>query len=126
MTTGLQTPRSSDAEAIPDALALAFAPLHKRAFGIAVGAAAGLLFFLVTAIELLRGVDIGLYLLAEYFYGYSVTWGGAFIGLFWGFAVGFVAGWFIAFCRNLALAISIFISRTRGELHATADFLDHI
>ncbi|HSJ64400.1 MAG TPA: hypothetical protein VK922_10960 [Gemmatimonadaceae bacterium] len=126
MMTGLQTPRSSDAEAIPDALALAFAPLHKRAFGIAVGAAAGLLFFLATATELLRGVDIGLYLLAEYFYGYSVTWIGAFIGLFWGFAVGFVAGWFIAFCRNLALAISIFISRTRGELHATADFLDHI
>ena len=118
--------RSSGAENVPASLALAFAPLHKRAFGVAIGAAAGLVFFGVTVIEVLRGVDIGLYLLAEYFYGYSVSWAGAFIGLFWGFVVGFVAGWFIAFCRNLALAISIFISRTRGELHATADFLDHI
>lgn len=118
--------RSSGAEDVPASLALAFAPLHKRAFGVAIGAAAGLVFFAVTLIEVLRGVDIGLYLLAEYFYGYSVSWPGAFIGLLWGFVVGFVAGWFIAFCRNLALAISIFISRTRGELHATADFLDHI
>lgn len=118
--------RSSGAEDVPPSLALAFAPLHKRAFGVAIGAAAGLVFFAVTVIEVLRGVDIGLYLLAEYFYGYSVSWAGAFIGLLWGFVVGFVAGWFIAFCRNLALAISIFISRTRGELHATADFLDHI
>lgn len=126
MTVPVPDTRPPGAEPIPDALVLAFAPLHKRAFGIAVGAAAGLLFFLVTAVELLRGVDIGLYLLGEYFYGYTVSWTGALIGLLWGFVVGFVAGWFIAFCRNLALAISIFISRTRGELDATADFLDHI
>lgn len=126
MTQPVAIRRSSGAEEMPPALVLAFAPLHKRAFGTAVGAAAGLLFFAATAVVLLRGMDAGLYLLAEYFYGYSVSWPGAFIGLLWGFGVGFVAGWFIAFCRNLALAISIFISRTRGELHATADFLDHI
>jgi hypothetical protein len=120
--------RSSGAEEIPRELALAFAPLHKRALGIAVGTAAGLTFFVVTVIVLLRGPDHdpNLKLLAEYFVGYSVSWGGALVGLLWGFAVGFVAGWFIAFCRNLALATSIFISRARGELDATADFLDHI
>ena len=107
-------------------MALAFAPIHKRAFGVAIGAAAGLLFLAATVVVLLRGTDVGLYLLSEYFYGYSVSWTGALIGLLWGFAVGFIAGWFVAFCRNLALAISIFISRTRSELHATADFLDHI
>lgn len=111
---------------MPPSLVLAFAPLDKRAFGVAIGAVAGLLFFIATSVVLLRGTDAGLYLLSEYFYGYSLSWAGAFVGLFWGFVVGFVAGWFIAFCRNLALAISIFISRTRGELHATADFLDHI
>lgn len=126
MTSPATIRRSSGAEEMPPALVLAFAPLHKRAFGVAVGAAAGLMFFLATAIVLLRGSDVGLYLLDEYFYGYSVSWGGAFVGLLWGFAVGFIGGWFIAFCRNLALAISIFISRARGELHATADFLDHI
>jgi hypothetical protein len=118
--------RSSGAEEMPPALVMAFAPLHKRAFGVAVGSAAGLMFFAATVVVLLRGTDVGLYLLDEYFYGYSVTWPGAFVGLLWGLVVGFVAGWFIAFIRNLALAISIFISRTRGELHATADFLDHI
>lgn len=126
MTMRVADRRSSGAEEIPDALALAFAPVHKRAFGVAVGSAAGLVFFAATVVVLLRGTDIGLYLLAEYFYGYSVSWAGAVVGLLWGFIVGFVAGWFIAFCRNLALAISIFISRTRGELDATADFLDHI
>jgi hypothetical protein len=40
--------------------------------------------------------------------------------------VGFVAGWFTAFCRNLAVAISIFAIRTRVELSETRDFLDHI
>ncbi|MEJ7811569.1 MAG: hypothetical protein WKG32_14245 [Gemmatimonadaceae bacterium] len=119
---------AEETDVIPPALALAFAPLHKRAFGTAIGVAGGGVFFLLTAVELIRrptaAVPLGL--LSEYFYGYSVTWGGAFVGLFWGLVVGFVAGWFVAFCRNIALAISVFISRTRGELDATRDFLDHI
>ena len=126
MTAPAAARRSSGAEELPPSMALAFAPIHKRAFGVAIGAAAGLLFLAATVVVLLRGTDVGLYLLSEYFYGYSVSWTGALIGLLWGFAVGFIAGWFVAFCRNLALAISIFISRTRSELHATADFLDHI
>ena len=65
-------------------------------------------------------------LLGQYFQGYSVTWTGVFIGAGWGFAVSFVAGWFAAFCRNLALAVSAFLIRTRAELDSTRDFLDHI
>lgn len=118
--------RSSGGTVIPPELARAFAPLHKRAFGTAVGLAAGLALALATVLAVLRGTDIGLHLLDEYFYGYAVSWSGAVVGLLWGFFVGFVGGWFMAFCRNLALAISMFISRTRGELDATADFLDHI
>ena len=95
---------------------------------MALGITAGLLFFGFTAIYLLRGPVPGgnLWLLGQYFYGYRVTWGGAFIGLGWGFLVGFVAGWFIAFCRNLTLAFSIFLIRTRAELNQSRDFLDHI
>jgi hypothetical protein len=115
-------------EALPPALVLAFAPLHKRAFGMAVGAASGVAFFLLTAVYLLRppAHPIPLQLIGEYFYGYTVSWKGALVGLLWGSAVGFIAGWFIAFCRNLALAVSVFITRTRGELDATRDFLDHV
>ncbi|MFN2399229.1 MAG: hypothetical protein ABR543_11400 [Gemmatimonadaceae bacterium] len=108
--------------------ALAFGPLHKRAFGVAIGTAAGLVVFFLTAMYLLlppeRPFKLGL--LGQYFYGYSVTWQGAFIGLAWGFFTGFILGWFTAFCRNLAVAISLFFTFTRAELSETRDFLDHI
>lgn len=108
---------------------LAFAPLHKRAFGTAVGVALALVLGAVTLFHLLLDPTPGqpnLWLLGQYFYGYSVSWTGLLVGMGWGFVVGFVGGWFFAFCRNLALAISIFITRTRAELAATRDFLDHI
>ena len=115
---------------IPAALELAFAPLHKRALGMAIGSACGLLIFAVTAVHVIRNPApdhaLNLGLLREYFYGYSVNWLGAFIGLLWGWLVGFVAGWFVAFCRNFVIAVSIFITRTRAELQETRDFLDHI
>jgi hypothetical protein len=113
---------------LPAELELAFEPLHKRAFGMALGVATGLLGFVVTAVVLVRnpGEEYKLWLLREYFYGYSVTWAGAFIALAWGFIVGFVAGWFAAFSRNFIIAVSLWFSRTRGELEASRDFLDHI
>jgi hypothetical protein len=124
------TPATQPREPEVAALVLAFAPLHKRAFGVAIGSAAGLFVFLLTVVHLVRnpapGQAINLELLANFFYGYSPTWTGAFVGLFWGFVVGFVGGWFLAFCRNLVIAISIFITRTRAELRETRDFLDHI
>jgi len=114
-------------ESLPPSATLLFAPVDKRAFGVAIGTVTGLGIFALTAINLLRGTPWrGLRLLAQYFVGYDLTWEGALIGLFWGFAVGFCAGWFVAFTRNLALAISLFILRTRAELDTTRDFLDHI
>ena len=86
--------------------------------------------FAMTVVHVIRNPGpneaMNLGLLREYFYGYRVSWRGAFIGLAWGWLVGFVAGWFVAFCRNLVIAVSIFITRTRVELQETRDFLDHI
>lgn len=109
-------------------LRLAFAPLHKRAFGIAVGTACGLVVAVATIAHLIRDPQEGpnIHLLAQYFYGYRVSPAGVVIGALWGFAVGFIAGWFVAFTRNLAVAIAVFVTRTRAELRATRDFLDHI
>jgi hypothetical protein len=121
--------RNSEPETLPPALALAFAPLHKRALGMAVGLATGLSIFLMTAVFLLRGeaaADINLWPLSAYFTGYSPTWPGALIGFAWGCAVGFIGGWFVAFCRNFVIAISLFLIRTRSELSESQDFLDHI
>jgi hypothetical protein len=125
MTTAVQ---SDPKEALPPAVALAFAPLHKRAFGIAIGVATGFTILLLTAVYLVRTPEqgVGLALLAQYFKGYSVSWPGALVGFFWGFVVGFVGGWFLAFCRNLVIAASIFIIRAKSELSQTRDFLDHI
>lgn len=107
---------------------LAFAPLHKRAFGMAIGITAALLVAGVTLFHVVaQPPDSGyLRLLSNYFYGYTVTWRGVVVGGLWAFLTGFVAGWFIAFCRNLVIAISIFITRTRAELRETREFLDHI
>lgn len=119
---------TEELDRIPPSLALAFAPLHKRALGTAIGLACALVLFLVTALYLIRQPSPGfdLWLLNQYFYGYTVTWPGAVVGAAWGFLVGFVVGWFTAFVRNLVLAVSIFAARTRAEMTATRDFLDHI
>lgn len=106
----------------------AFAPLHKAAFGTAIGVAGALVVFAITAGALIRPPDppIPLFLFEQYFTGYAVTWPGAFIGALWAFVTGFVFGWFTAFCRNFVLAVSLFIIRTRAELAQTRDFLDHV
>ncbi|MGH7592729.1 MAG: hypothetical protein ACRELE_02610 [Gemmatimonadales bacterium] len=111
-----------------DPLALAFAPLHKRGMGTAVGVAAALVTFLLTAIPLVRGKAslIELDLLAQYFRGYSETWTGAVIGAAWAAFVGFVLGWFLAFCSNFVLAVRLLTLRARAEYAQTRDFLDHI
>ena len=123
------TVAGSDREqAIASRLAMAFAPLHKRAFGMAIGTATGLVVFAMTVVCVLRPPDpaFDLGLLSNYFAGYTVSWPGAFLGLGWGFVSGFVAGWFLAFCRNLMIAISTFLIRTRAQLAQSRDFLDHI
>ena len=115
-------------DALPASLQLAFLPLHKRAFGMALGLASGLVCFGITAIFLLRRPEPtpDLSILSEYFFGYTVSWRGALVSLAWGFVMGFTAGWFIAFCRNLVIAASLWLTRTRAELSASRDFLDHI
>src|SRR5262245_21416888 len=115
-------------EAIESELDLAFAPLHKRCLGVAVGAALGLVVFALTVLHLLRspGEPYPLVLLQQYFFGYEVSWFGALIGTFWAFWLGFVLGWTFAFLRNLVLAITAFVFRARAELDESRGFLDHI
>jgi hypothetical protein len=122
-------PLTTGADTLPPALVRAFAPIHKAALGIAVGAAAALVILTLTVSSLLRGLgehSSHLGLLSEYFYGYSVSWLGAPVGAFWALVVGFVAGWFTAFCRNLVIAVALFLTRSRAELAANREFLDHI
>jgi hypothetical protein len=113
---------------LPRELLLAFSPVHKSAFGIAIATVCALLVFGVTALTIQQppASRVRLELLAVYFRGYSVTWAGALIGAGWAAVAGFVFGWFLAFSRNLVVAISLFVIRTRAQLAETRDFLDHI
>ncbi len=112
---------------IPATTAYLFAPLDKRAFGVALGTVGALTVAGLTIIDLLVPEPWrGLALLGQYFAGYSISWIGALIGGAWGFAVAFCAGWLLAFIRNLSLAISLFLVRSRAELDEASDFLDHI
>ena len=114
--------------AVERALVLAFAPLHKRNFGIAIGAACASFVAAVTLIIVVADPEdqIGLGILRVYFRGYTVTWSGILVGAAWAFAVGFVAGWFVAFSRNFVLATWLLYIRVRANLMQTRDFLDHI
>ena len=114
-------------QAVERALVLAFAPLHKRIFGTAIGLAAALTVAIATFIAVLRSpTDTGLWVLRAYFRGYEISWSGILIGALWAGAVGFVAGWFLAFVRNFALATWLLFIRVRANLSQTRDFLDHI
>jgi len=116
-------------EQLPAPLVRAFAPLHRMAMGVAWGTVLGAIIFLMTAALLIKGgVRIGptLRLLNEFFFGYSVTWPGAFIGLLWGFGVGFMLGWGFALVRNLACWVWLTVIRSRAEMEQYGDFLDHM
>lgn len=110
------------------ALARAFAPMHKRVMGIAVGITAGVTVWLLTAFHVVaRPPDaLSIEALSQVFYGYAVTWRGAFVGAWWAFVAGFVAGWFAAFLHNLTLALWLTLVRVKANLHETRDFLDQI
>jgi hypothetical protein len=114
--------------AVSEELDLAFTPIHKRCLGVAVGIVLGVALCLATWVHLLRspGQPYPLILLAQYFPGYRVTYLGAFIGLAWGFWVGFVIGWFFAFARNLMLSLTAFYFRARAEMQQGESFLDHL
>jgi hypothetical protein len=107
---------------------LGFAPLHKAAFGVAVGVVCGLALALATAGDLVLDPQrrIGLDLVSQYFYGYSVSPMGIIVGFLWAAAVGVVGGWFMAFSRNAIMAMWVLYFRARADWMATGDFLDHI
>ena len=126
MRTGMPNHVLTADSSLPPSLALAFAPVHKLALGVAVGLVCALLVSAITAFQLVVAPPDApeLNLLAQYFYGYSVTWPGVAVGAFWGFVTGFVAGWFVAFVRNFVLALWVIIVKANAGL--SNSFLDHI
>nr|NQU93299.1 bacteriophage holin [Bacteroidota bacterium] len=75
--------------------------LNVLAIALAVGITWGVAIFLLTFWFLIfdhQGSILGK--LSLVYLGYSITWYGAFIGLAWGFADGFIGGTFFAWLYN--------------------------
>jgi hypothetical protein len=106
----------------------AFAPLHRSALGMASGLVLGGLLSAATLALVIRGgfPEPNLGLLAQFLWGYSVSWPGVLIGLLWGWAVGFVLGWGFALVRNAVVWIWLTSIRSRAEMEQYSDFLDHL
>jgi hypothetical protein len=111
----------------PSLLLRAFAPLHRAAMGVAWGVVAGGLLGVATLVLVLRGKDmLSFGLLGQFFWGFSVSWSGVFIGLVWGCAVGFVLGYGFALVRNAVVWLWLTVIRSRAEIDQYSDFLDHL
>jgi hypothetical protein len=84
--------------------------LNATVQGLVAGTIAGLAVFLATNWLLIKGPQVDhqgepivgphLSLLSQYFIGYQVTFLGSLIGLFYGFALGFAGGYFVAWMYN--------------------------
>lgn len=109
-------------------IVLAFAPLHRMALGLALGIVLGGLLFIATLVQAMKGMnpDSGLGLINQFFWGYSVSVGGAFIGFLWAFVAGFGLGWAFSLFRNLVIWIWLTAVRSRAEMDQYSDFLDHL
>ena len=77
--------------------------VNRNVLGLTLGILFGFGLFLATNILVLKGgphVGANLQLLNQFFPAYRVTFGGSFLGLMYGFAVGYVSGWIIATVYN--------------------------
>lgn len=89
-------------------LARAVVRLHASVLATVCGFIGGATMFFLTAWLLVKGgpqVGPHLQLLDQYFYGYTVTWGGSLIGFLYGAAIGAVAGWVIGSVYNRVVAL---------------------
>jgi len=88
-------------------LTQAVAVLHTGVLALTCAVLGGLGVFTVTAWLLIKGgptVGDHLQLLNQYFYGYTVSWKGSFIGFFYGALSGGAAGWIIGAVYNGVVA----------------------
>jgi hypothetical protein len=79
------------------------ARLNALIIGLVVGILLGLGLFIVTIVLVIKGGEVvgpHLGLLGQVFIGYEVTWAGSFIGLLYGIAAGFIAGYFFSRLYN--------------------------
>ena len=105
--------------------------MHREASTplILLMAVTGVVLLFATLWLVLAGGEVAgprLGLLSQFFPGYTVTAGGSLVGLGWGFAAGFAAGWTFALFRNAAVFFQVAVLRRRAELRVLRRILDHV
>ncbi len=114
---------------VDDIIEKVFARLDPLALGLSVGTVFGILIFLATSILMLKGGEVvgpRLRLLAQYFYGFEVSWRGALIGFFDAGFLGFLLGSSIAFLRNWGLSAYALLVHRRAQTERRRHALDKI
>ena len=77
--------------------------MRTRIMAVLFAVVAGLAVWIATAWLLIQGgPEVGkhLVLLHNYMPGFTMSWGGAFVGLFWGALYGALVGWVFAWVYN--------------------------
>jgi len=76
--------------------------LNAKALALTSGILWGLAVFIITIWLLISGSEgHTISLLGKFYIGYCLSWGGAFIGLIWGFVDGLICGFIFAWLYNL-------------------------
>jgi protoporphyrinogen oxidase len=113
---------------IEKVLSRSFSRIDTLAFASALGSVSGIVVFLATIWLVVKGGEIVEYmdLLNQYFFGYTVSFHGAFISFGYCFLWGFLFGWLFAYLRNLVLAFIIYKVKKKTKLMLLRDFFDNI
>jgi protoporphyrinogen oxidase len=115
--------------ALDRAVLKSLARMDKLAFATAIGTVSGFAVFIATIWFLVRAPIGGgptLWLLSQYFYGYTLTIKGAFVGLGYSFFWGFFFGWLFAYLRNLVIGIFLYYVKKEAEASSFKNLLDYI
>ncbi len=74
--------------------------LSIKSFALATGILWAVIVFVATILVKLMGGGMHIILLNKFFFGYSVSFPGAFIGLIWAFIYGLILGALFAWIHN--------------------------
>ena len=104
------------------------ARMDKLAFATAIGTVCGLSVLIATLWLLVRNPPpaFNLTLLAQYFFGYTLSIKGALIGFAYSFFWGFLFGWMFAYLRNLLIGIFLYYVKKEAEASSFKKLMDYI
>ena len=103
----------------------AFARFDKLGLAISTGTVCGVIVLAATlwlALKNNGGMTEIMQLLNQYFFGYSVTVKGAFVGMGYTFLWGFLFGWLFAYLHNLLVGLYLYRVKRKLELFSFREF----